>query len=110
MNILNEKKKDFKQSTNFKFLTRIYGNSINNLIFVKFIISVKGGHYYYSPRTPKNPATPLTPLSNRSLMKPVHVTFLQERWPEAEVDSPSETNAEDRMRASIFSLPHMFIA
>jgi hypothetical protein len=59
MNILNEKKSYFMDSTNFKLHSRIYGNLINNCEFSKFVISVRGGHCDYSPWVPKHLATPL---------------------------------------------------
>ena len=57
MNISN-KKNYFQHSINFE-LSLIYGNSINNYDFVKFIISAKGGHCTCSPHTLKDLATPL---------------------------------------------------
>ena len=62
-----------------------------------------------SSRTPKGLAMPLTSMLNRSPVKPVHVILLWERRPETRIDNSSETRAEERMRASIFSLPHVFI-
>jgi hypothetical protein len=53
MDILNEKV-DFQHSANFKLLSRIQGNPINIYdFFLKFIISVRGGHFDYSFRAPK---------------------------------------------------------
>jgi hypothetical protein len=61
MNSLNEKKKkhDFLRSTIPTLLSQIKENSVN-AIFFKFIISVMGDHFDFSPRAPKNLATPLT--------------------------------------------------
>jgi hypothetical protein len=51
MNTSNEKF-DLR-STNWKLLSRILGNSINNCDFLKFIISVRGGRCDYWPGSPK---------------------------------------------------------
>jgi hypothetical protein len=41
-------------STNFKLLGQIKVNTINNLDFLKSMISVTGGHFAYSLRMQKN--------------------------------------------------------
>jgi hypothetical protein len=59
MSILNEKS-DFLYSTNFKLLSEIWENSINNCdFFFKLIISVRGDHCDYWPQAPKNLAMAL---------------------------------------------------
>jgi hypothetical protein len=40
-------------------LRKITGTSTNNCDFLKFLISVRGGHCDYLPWVPRNPATPL---------------------------------------------------
>ena len=53
MNILNEQKICFLRSTNFKLLRQIKGNSVNNCETFNFVISVRSGHCYFSPRVSK---------------------------------------------------------
>jgi hypothetical protein len=53
------RKSDFLHSKFFKILTIITGTSTNNCNFLKFIISVRGGHWDYLPWVPRNLATPL---------------------------------------------------
>jgi hypothetical protein len=40
-------------------LSQTKGNRINNFDFLKFVISLRGGHCYYSLRMSNNLATPL---------------------------------------------------
>jgi hypothetical protein len=43
---------DLLRSTNC-ILSQIKGNSVNNCDFLKFIISVRGGHFDFSPGSPE---------------------------------------------------------
>ena len=42
-------KNDFVRSTNFKLLSHVKGNSIQNRNFLKLMISLRGGYCDYSP-------------------------------------------------------------
>jgi hypothetical protein len=44
---------NFLHSTNVKFVSPIKGNSVKDYDFLKFIISIRGGHCNYSPHVPK---------------------------------------------------------
>jgi hypothetical protein len=61
--ILQKKKKiDFLRLQNFKFMRQITGNSII-MIFLRYIIPVRGGDCNYSPEEPKALAMPLFVLT-----------------------------------------------
>jgi hypothetical protein len=55
MNILNGNMYFLAQKS-LNYGDKLKGNSINNSDFFKFIISFRGGHCDYSPRTPENPS------------------------------------------------------
>jgi hypothetical protein len=55
INILNENNVDFMHSTNFKVLSQINGNSINNLAFLNVINSIRGVHCDNAPHAPPPP-------------------------------------------------------
>jgi hypothetical protein len=57
VNILNTK--IFPPSTAFKLVCQISRNSVYSCDFLRFIISVKGGHCGYLPCVPKKLASPL---------------------------------------------------
>jgi len=50
---------NFLHSKNVKFVSLIKGNSISDYDFLKFIISIRGGHCDYSPRVLKILSMPL---------------------------------------------------
>jgi hypothetical protein len=58
---------DLLRSKNCKLLSQSQGNSINNCDFLKFIISVEGGHCDYSPPAPKNATDYITTTTNSGM-------------------------------------------
>jgi len=57
------KKFHLLHSPNFKFLIQMIG-SLKNVIFLRFVTSVRGGHCDYSPQRSKHMAIPLCTLQN----------------------------------------------